>query len=96
MTAATISDPGLDWVVFAGEDDGETCRYNYGSCSCQATHAGVYRPVTGNCEHIRTPVPYCLIHRDRILRDAAESDGLFCCYRCELKTIFYLVRMVSL
>jgi hypothetical protein len=96
VTAATIPDTGLDWVTFAGEEHAESCHYVSDPCSRQATHAGIFRLVAGDCEHVTTRVLYCLIHRDRILREAEESGGLFCCHTCGSQTVVYLVRMVSL
>lgn len=96
MTAATIPDTGLDWVTFTDEDQAEACSYRTDPCSRQATHIAIFRLVDGGCAHIRPRFTCCLIHRDRILRDATKVDGLFCCYTCWPLTIVELVRMVAL
>jgi len=82
-------------VTFTDESHAESCHYVSDPCSRQATHVGTFRLVAGDCEHFRTRVLYCLVHRDWILREAARTGGLFCCHTCE-RVIVHLVRMEAL
>lgn len=96
MTAATTTDTGLDWVTFEDHDHTRSCDYRSDPCSRQATHAGIFRLVAGDCEHFRTRILYCLAHRDLILAQAKENGRLFCCPTCKEHTIVQLIRMVTL
>lgn len=96
MTTATAPGIDLSWTSFTDEEHGESCHYVSDPCSRQATHAGIFRLVAGNCEHFSPRILYCLIHRDLILRQAGEWHHHFCCHSCGPRTIVKLVRMVAL
>lgn len=94
MSAATTTGTGLDWVVFSDEDNTESCDWHTDPCNRQATHAGIFRVISGGCDHFRIRVLYCLPHRDLILRRA--ELGRFYCRVCGMRTLGELVRMVKL
>ena len=91
MSTATDTGTDLDWITFTGEDHGEACGYQ--DCRNQATHAGIFQ-VFRPCTHSR--VPYCLTHRDVILRGAQKADGLFRCHACGPHATARLLRMEAL
>ena len=95
MSTATDTGTGLDWVTFEEHDHTKSCDFRTDPCSRQATHAGYYRPVAGDCPHGRR-VLYCLIHRDRILQKSKLNHGLFGCPICEPFCVNYLLRMEAL
>ena len=94
MSTATDTGTGLDWVVFEEHDHTESCDFRTDPCSRQATHAGIFRVISGGCDHFRIRVLYCIPHRDLILRRA--ELGRFYCHTCGHRTLGELVRMVSL
>ena len=79
MSTATDTGTDLGWVQFTSEDHGEVCRFR--SCQSQATHAGIFG-FPEPCPHRRWP--YCLAHRDVILRTAESYSGVFGCGPCSV------------
>ena len=91
MSTATDTGTDLDWVRFTSEDHDEVCGYR--GCQSHATHAGIFA-VFKPCTHTR--MPYCLTHREVILRDARKADGLFMCRICGPGSVVHLLRIEAL
>jgi hypothetical protein len=91
---AILAPPGLDlsWVTFADAAREDACCFR--CCSAQAACRGVFE-VVAVCAH--GPYrPYCVAHRDHILRLAAErGPENFRCGRCPASSLT-LLRMEPL
>jgi hypothetical protein len=83
----------LDSIIFSDEEQRPGCKFR--ECSAEALYEGTFAPVNGTpCCHGRR-IPYCLAHKDHILRAHQEhlaSGNSFTCPHCP-GSKFTLTRM---